>query len=772
MTDGKILTAALAGTGPAIFGAACPKFTPASFDELRPALGGHAIDMPMIFMDMDDQAMGQWWTRSSLAADIGADAYYVTWSTSQSPLSVVLDGSRDEYLRKAGAEIARHGKPVLFRLEHEMNGGSWNNYGHGQETPEEFIAGWRYVHAKLTAAGATNLRWFWCPNFWQGAGNANTADPRPFYPGDDYVDTIGLDAYTTRGNGLKAPRAAILANYQSLTALTDKPFILGEFGVESGSVADEPAWHAALWALIREDMPRLVGAAVWDRAPYRVGASSRAAFAAGVTAPPFTPTPQEQPVAIGTGYLTHLDGASIYKGTVPAGPVTLVLTGAEGPGSDVSVTRGSDVLGSSADGTVPCDFTGVPLGGATLYVRYAVAGQRYDSKPKVTTIVAYVAPPAPEPPVTTPPPAPAAGDGLPALTHRTLSVGDHRAAVGAEDAAPYLQRLVDQGAADRLPVVIPPGRYPLSRTVRYKAAQPMLSGSGIATDLRPAPGVSALIVEQPSLDIRSGGHVRDLSITGPTRAPTDKSVGLTISKCVQLITERVNINNVDIGLAWVNNCFGSVARDLSIGFGGKVNVGIDLREGWQSGSDLSIYDPWVHGRIAGIHVSGGGGGYHVYGGQVTGGQSTTAPNPNGGAVVIGRDYLTGRTGETSIDFTGTSFEGTNYVSLVRIHDQARVNLDGVNFAPQERSQPAIHALHLSNFKNGAVRIRGHNIGGAFSAAQLVRVDPDKYGGATIIEEIGYSSAHAVSIAGADPKYTTSLLEQSRPVGVQWKVIKP
>ena len=66
-------------------------------------------------------------------------------------------------------------------------------------TPEEFIAAWRYLVTYLRDRGATNLRWVFNPTTDTYEG---TTDIRTIYPGDDYVDVLGLDGYNWGNTGL------------------------------------------------------------------------------------------------------------------------------------------------------------------------------------------------------------------------------------------------------------------------------------------------------------------------------------------------------------------------------------------------------------------------------------------------------------------------------------------------------------------------------------------------------------------------------------------
>lgn len=105
-------------------------------------------------------------------------------------LAAIAGGSFDPYITKWGADLAVWGKPVMLRFAHEMNGDwyPWCETINGN-APGDYIRAWQHVHDLISAAGATNVSWVWSPN---GGGPGNMA---AMYPGDDYVDLLGLDAY-------------------------------------------------------------------------------------------------------------------------------------------------------------------------------------------------------------------------------------------------------------------------------------------------------------------------------------------------------------------------------------------------------------------------------------------------------------------------------------------------------------------------------------------------------------------------------------------------
>jgi mannan endo-1,4-beta-mannosidase len=89
---------------------------------------------------------------------------------------------------------------VLMRFLHEFNGNwyvwSGNKNGQAEGGPEKVVAVWKYVVDRFRKVGADNVKWMWVPHgpstdrseeAWNNVSN--------YWPGDDYVDWIGLDGY-------------------------------------------------------------------------------------------------------------------------------------------------------------------------------------------------------------------------------------------------------------------------------------------------------------------------------------------------------------------------------------------------------------------------------------------------------------------------------------------------------------------------------------------------------------------------------------------------
>jgi hypothetical protein len=118
----------------------------------------------------------------------------------------------EKYAQAVGA----WGKPVFIRFAHEMNGtwypwSEWTDKNQnmrrdpGEETgitPADYRTAYRNV-AALFRKHAPNAALVWCPNSGLLGGDRRDVF-RPFYPGDDVVDWVGLDIYE-RGWSMPMP---------------------------------------------------------------------------------------------------------------------------------------------------------------------------------------------------------------------------------------------------------------------------------------------------------------------------------------------------------------------------------------------------------------------------------------------------------------------------------------------------------------------------------------------------------------------------------------
>ena len=109
----------------------------------------------------------------------------------------VLNGEYDAFLRNYAQVVADFGHPVLFRLCNEMNG-DWCLYSAYNTSKDTMIFKefYEYVYSFFKDAGADNVIWIWNPNS-ASFPDFKWNDELMYYPGDEYVDIVGMTAYNT-----------------------------------------------------------------------------------------------------------------------------------------------------------------------------------------------------------------------------------------------------------------------------------------------------------------------------------------------------------------------------------------------------------------------------------------------------------------------------------------------------------------------------------------------------------------------------------------------
>jgi hypothetical protein len=211
------------------------------------------------------------------------------------PLRRIAAGDYDGYVRSAARAAAAWGHPILLRFAHEMNG-TWYPWsrGRGGNTPRVYKAAWRHVVRIFRAEGAGNVSWVWAPN----VNNGGRFPFARFYPGDRWVDWVGLDGFNWGKNGEWDSFTEIFAtSYNALAHLTSRPIIITETASNQHG-GDKAAW---VTSALRREIPRFsrIRAVVWFSEGFngvdaRVNSSSASlrAFRAAIASPRYGLTRQ------------------------------------------------------------------------------------------------------------------------------------------------------------------------------------------------------------------------------------------------------------------------------------------------------------------------------------------------------------------------------------------------------------------------------------------------------------------------------------------------
>ncbi len=159
----------------------------------------------------------------------------------------VINGTHDAAIAGWANEAKNIHAPLLVEFGTEVNGQwfPWNGiyYGGGEQAlygqadypdgPEIFRDAYRHLIDLCRAQGANNLTWFFHfdvnddPEVWWN-------DPEYYYPGDDYIDWIGVSTYgpMQRGDDYVSPADLIRKAHDRLVRISkDKPYAVLEFGI-------------------------------------------------------------------------------------------------------------------------------------------------------------------------------------------------------------------------------------------------------------------------------------------------------------------------------------------------------------------------------------------------------------------------------------------------------------------------------------------------------------------------------------------------------------
>ena len=204
-------------------------------------------------------------------------------------LQAISEGTQDAVIDAWATKAKNFSGEILYRPWWEMNG-TWYAWGRSQY----YVAAWRRLYSRVKAI-ASNVKFIWCPNtIWDAA-----SDPGPQFPGEWYVDWVGMDGYNAgplKNTSWKTPAQVFDATYNRLLELAStKPIIICETAsTEQGAPAgsSKAAWitdflgtwlpshpHVAAMVYFNWPIPESGHTADW---PIESSSSAQAAFKAGI----------------------------------------------------------------------------------------------------------------------------------------------------------------------------------------------------------------------------------------------------------------------------------------------------------------------------------------------------------------------------------------------------------------------------------------------------------------------------------------------------------
>jgi hypothetical protein len=144
------------------------------------------------------------WSRGGVPCVTWEPMYYRDGQEIMIPFEEIIGGRYDAYILEFAGKARGWGRPFMIRFAHEMNLERYHwgttREAYGPKSPDLYVKMFRHVVSLFRQAGAQNALWVFCPNA-ESLPNASFAPPalwnrvRDYYPGDSWVDILGMDGY-------------------------------------------------------------------------------------------------------------------------------------------------------------------------------------------------------------------------------------------------------------------------------------------------------------------------------------------------------------------------------------------------------------------------------------------------------------------------------------------------------------------------------------------------------------------------------------------------
>lgn len=165
------------------------------------------------------------------------------WDNTEAVYRIIPGGDLHEkfcgYLDKvaefiASLKVGDEYVPVLFRPWHEHSGsGFW--WGNGNCTPEQFVALWKFTVEYLRdTKDLHNILYVFSTDI-----VSSQSAYLNFWPGNEWVDVLGIDAYERSGWTLPENGIRLMRLLNHISGFKNKPFAFTETGVECNTTQSE-----------------------------------------------------------------------------------------------------------------------------------------------------------------------------------------------------------------------------------------------------------------------------------------------------------------------------------------------------------------------------------------------------------------------------------------------------------------------------------------------------------------------------------------------------
>lgn len=283
---------------------------------LEAQLGGTKLPVASWF-----QVWGGDWLKSEadkLAARGGYDIL-MCWELHKINFDSILRGEHDAYIRSYVAAAAQYPNLVVLRPFHESNG-NWYDWTPGSgrgyvRDATQWKEAWRHVvRIARTVANSSRVKFYWCMN----GNDAGGPSMESLWPGAEWVDIIGVDAYAWGGSGGGSFDQVHADAYRRITALhPTAEYWVGETGLDNQN--GTPEWYRGAY---RSQQFSRMTTVCWFHTNNFVLDGDQASLAVHRAELPRAPQYAGRFPASGAG------GTTPPAAKVPAAPATIVLSAA------------------------------------------------------------------------------------------------------------------------------------------------------------------------------------------------------------------------------------------------------------------------------------------------------------------------------------------------------------------------------------------------------------------------------------------------------------
>jgi beta-mannanase len=176
----------------------------------------------------------------------------------------ITNGSNDWFIRQFAIDVRNWGHRILINWGHEMN---IPEYPWSTSDTAGYRAAFRHIVNIFRDVGADNVEFVWSPNYM----SHQRPDYNEYYPGDAYVDWVGVDGYNWGASDPRNPFRTwatfdmifgpILTDFSQ--RYPDKPQMISETSCSPNDGGSKPQWITDAYASVKTNYWMKLKAVFW-----------------------------------------------------------------------------------------------------------------------------------------------------------------------------------------------------------------------------------------------------------------------------------------------------------------------------------------------------------------------------------------------------------------------------------------------------------------------------------------------------------------------------